>query len=304
MFASTAMRLQAILRRLRGPGLVPQLIAFIVLPLTVSLIAIPIGSLSLHAQAMRELVGARDERAVRAAAAALTEQLNHRAASIHGIALHAATAESPQQALADYAFLLPDFDGGLALLAQDGALLAARPTSETWRSRPVTELIAQTVASGELQFSPVSSDALGGPPLMVVAATTSGVTALGAYSPAALARQVGVDALAPTGPAFAWLVDGQRRVLYQVGQPSTELPITEHPGVTEALSGNGGTAYLPVAGTEHVIAYTSVPPLNWALVVEEPWEAVDSPLLRQTQAAPLILIPVLLFTLLALGFGY
>jgi two-component system sensor histidine kinase UhpB len=43
--------------------------------------------------------------------------------------------------------------------------------------------------------------------------------------------------------------------------------------------------------------------VNWALVVEEPWEMVASPLLSYTQMAPLVLVPVLLLTLFALWFG-
>jgi len=49
--------------------------------------------------------------------------------------------------------------------------------------------------------------------------------------------------------------------------------------------------------------FSPVAPLGWALVVEEPWEAVDNPLLRQTQAAPLVLVPALIVALIALGFG-
>ena len=42
---------------------------------------------------------------------------------------------------------------------------------------------------------------------------------------------------------------------------------------------------------------------RWALVTEEPWESVDTPELRLTQFAPLILLPVLVFTLVALWFS-
>jgi two-component system sensor histidine kinase UhpB len=43
--------------------------------------------------------------------------------------------------------------------------------------------------------------------------------------------------------------------------------------------------------------------VGWALALEEPWETVDTPTLRTTQLAPLVLVPVLLLTLLALWFG-
>ena len=52
-------------------GLTVQLLAITVLPLTLLLLAIVFGSVSLHEQDMRALVGERDERAVQSAAAAL-----------------------------------------------------------------------------------------------------------------------------------------------------------------------------------------------------------------------------------------
>src|SRR3990172_2925991 len=133
-------------RRLPAPGwrgLLLQLFLFIVLPLTALLVAIPLGSLTLHARAMRDLVGERDSRAARAAADSITEQLNHRAAAIRGLALRAAASASPEDVLADYDFLLPDFEGGLALFATDGTLLAASNAPEAWRDRPITQLLTQ-----------------------------------------------------------------------------------------------------------------------------------------------------------------
>ena len=48
-----------------------QLLLLIVLPLTLLLSAIAFGGLALHQRAMRQMVGERDERATRAAAAAM-----------------------------------------------------------------------------------------------------------------------------------------------------------------------------------------------------------------------------------------
>ncbi len=55
--------------RLRG--LPVQLFLFTILPLTLLLVAIAFGGLTLHQRAMRQMVGERDERATRAAAGAL-----------------------------------------------------------------------------------------------------------------------------------------------------------------------------------------------------------------------------------------
>jgi signal transduction histidine kinase len=76
-----------------------------------------------------------------------------------------------------------------------------------------------------------------------------------------------------------------------------------HPGVRAALRGEIGSHYLEAADGEHVVAFSQVQPTGWALIVEEPWASVASPALEISLAAPLVLIPALLITLVALWFG-
>jgi signal transduction histidine kinase len=64
-----------------------------------------------------------------------------------------------------------------------------------------------------------------------------------------------------------------------------------------------GFTYAPTPGGEHVIAYTPVPLAEWALILEEPWENVASPLLDISMAAPLALAPALVVALIGLWFG-
>jgi len=302
--------LRRLLSDLRWQGLTPQLFLFIVLPVTALLVAIAFGSLTLHGRAMRDLVAARDERAARAAAAALAEGLNHRGAAIRGLANQAASETASDRLLATYAFLLADFDGGLALFTPGGDLLASSNAPSAWSARPLIESLSQTNAQGEPHFSAVFVDATSGEVMLMVAATapadSSGAQApivVGAFSPAHLARQTLGPEPAPDELPFILLVDGQGQVLHQQGRRPPETDLGEHPGVDEALRGESGAMYRTVAGSEHVIAFSPIVPLDWALVIEEPWEAVDNPLLRQTQAAPLVLVPALVFALIALGFG-
>lgn len=306
-------RLATIHRLLSGlhwQGLTTQLFLFIVLPVTALLLAVAFGSLTLHGRAMRDLVAARDERAAQAAAAALAEGLNHRGAAIRGLALQAASATASDRLLATYAFLLADFDGGLALFTPGGDLLASSNAPSAWSARPVIASLSQVNAQGEPHFSAVFVDATSGEVMLMVAATapadSSGAQApivVGAFAPAHLARQTLGPEPVPDGLPFILLVDGQGQVLFQQGRRPPETDLGKHPGVDEALRGGSGAMYRTVAGSEHVIAFSPVVPLDWALVIEEPWEAVDNPLLRQTQAAPLVLVPALVFALVALGFG-
>jgi signal transduction histidine kinase len=98
-------------------------------------------------------------------------------------------------------------------------------------------------------------------------------------------------------------MDADHGLLYQIGSFSSEGAITSHPGIAEALRGESGASYVQVGKSEHVVSYSPVSPLGWALVLEEPWDTVASPILRTSQVAPLVLVPVLLLALLALWFG-
>jgi hypothetical protein len=66
----------------RGPQwqkLTFQVLGLVFLPLTILVLIVAFGSTSLHQNAMRRLVGERDERAARSVANAINTQLLHRA---------------------------------------------------------------------------------------------------------------------------------------------------------------------------------------------------------------------------------
>ncbi len=100
-----------------------QLFLLTVLPLTLLLMVIAFGGLTLHQRAMRQMVAERDERATRAAAAAIEEQVRRRQAIVSNLALHVAHVP-PATALADTANFHDDFLD-LAILDRDGAVVDA-----------------------------------------------------------------------------------------------------------------------------------------------------------------------------------
>ena len=292
----------------RIPNLPLQLFVLIVLPLTVLLLAISFGSLALHQRAMRTMVGERDERATRAAAAAITEQINHRQLAIHGVALQVAkAANDPEQTLADVTYLLPDFEGGIALFAADGTLIAASNGAEIWLARAVPERLGDFPAPSPTDtafFLPPFTDPVQGESLVLVVATVEEITAVGAFFPASLAREAMANIFGGNDQATVSLVASSGDELYQTGPLLwTELSAQNQPGVADALRGESGTTYLTINGEEHVIAFSPITPVGWALVIEEPWRTVTDPMLRTTELAPFILIPVLVIALVALWFG-
>ncbi len=284
-------------------GLTVQLLAITVLPLTLLLLLIAFGSVSLHQQDMRALVGERDERAVLSAAAVLDSELHHRAANISNLA---ALAELSQDTHSIHTTedLASDFDGGLAYLDLDGNVVASTPTSGVLErvSNHETEL-ASPSRPGPVFSSPFR-DPNSNQFYVIVSQIipSKNIIVAGAFSPERLARQTLSASYPDSSHVSLFLIDPSHQVLFANGPLAAGSIAADHPGVSEALRGESGTTFLKQGEAEHVVAYSSVAPVDWALITEEEWEMVTSPSLQITQLAPLVLVPAFLLALLALWF--
>ena len=292
-------------------GLTLQLFVLTILPLTVLLLAITLGSLAVHQNAMRALVGERDERAVQTASLAIESELRHRAAAIHALALQA--EDTPTGALKDLlsnnAYLLPDFEGGLAIFDRSGGLLAfsgdrasweaLAEDSQTWVDKAISP------AASPAYISPAFTRVGDGEMLVLVAASASsnGRIAAGVFSAQSLAERTLGGGSASPDQTGTLLIDSGGRVLYRSGDFSSGETFGSHPGVAEALRGETGTTYLRTGEGEHVVAYAPVTPVGWGIVTEESWEMLATPTLRASQVMPLALVPVLVIAVVGLWFG-
>ena len=287
-------------------GLTVQLLAITVLPLTVLLLLIAFGSVSLHQQDMRALVGERDERAVQAAAAVLASELHHRAASISNLVALAELSDNTAsiQTTDD---LASDFDGGLAYLDMDGGLITSTSsTSGLW------DQVAQNSISLASRFAsdlhPVFSAPFLDPHsnrLFVIVSQVSPVRDMivaGAFSPEKLARETLSTSYPHSTHVTIFLLAPSQQILFSSGPLAAEGIASDHPGVTEALHGESGTTYFKQVDVEHVVAYSHIVPTGWALITEEEWEMVSGPSLQLTQMAPLVIVPAFMLALFALWF--
>jgi two-component system sensor histidine kinase UhpB len=285
-------------------GLIPQFFLLIILPLTALLLVVSFGGLALHQQAMRTLVGQRDERAVRAAAHALTDQLNQRVDEIHMLAASVSGNASPEELsnlLKKNNFLLASFDGGLAFLAPGGQVLASSNNIAAWvQYKPELKDMLNPEEPPRLYFSD-SEDRTN---LMFAAApvTRNGPIAVGAFSPQALIQHTLENIFDSSEGGSAFVVTGNHRLMFSTGAQVENGDLTIHPGVDAAIQGKSGSTFMLSGNNEHVVAYSPVAPTGWALVIEEPWASLASPLLRTTEYAPLVLIPILILALVALWF--
>jgi len=293
--------------RLPPPGLVLQLFFIILLPLTLLLVGITFGSITIHQRAMRTLVGERDLRAVRIAASALSAQLENRVQELTSIDLlvSADPTQGVTATLSTVGYLMPDFDSGVAVFDPQGKLLSVGGDKQLWDSWTADvsgwqvlypQLAAQT---GKLVVSrsPGNNAMLG----LISSDLDGKYLIVGAFSIPKLAEATLSDMLPPGGQLSILLVSADSQILYKVGDLTDQS--ANHPGVAQALQNQSGTTYVKVAGDEHVTAYSPVFAAGWGLITEESWEAVATPTLRTTQIAPLVLVPTVLIMLLALYLG-
>lgn len=283
-------------------GLTVQLLAITVLPLTLLLLLIAFGSVSLHQQDMRALVGERDERAVQAASAALASELHHRASNISNLIALAELSEdtSTIQTTDD---LAADFDGGLAYLTMDGQLItSASPPSGLWNWVAQNDILSS--ASSHPTFSDPVLDPDSNRHFIIVSQTipSKNMIVAGAFSPENLSRETLASSYPDSTHVTIFLLDSSNQILYASGPLADEGIHPDHPGVAEALRGESGTTYLKKDNVEHVVAYSAIAPTGWALITEEEWEMVSSPSLQLTQMAPLVIVPAFILALVALWF--
>lgn len=290
-------------------GFTAQLLAFTILPLTLLLLVIAFGSVYLHQQDMRTLVGERDERAVQSAAAALDSELHHRMATISSMVIFAGESRDIplDKILATSSDLLSDFDGGVAFLDLESGLIASTDQSKLWNwiaQNAQTIQIASASTPGPVVSNPFVDPGSTRTFIIISAYSSSlNVIAAGAFSPELLASETLFASYPADGHAAIFLVDSSGNLLFTSGSHSTdELPL-DHPVVSEALYGESGIVYVKRNNFEHVIAYNPIPVAGWALLSDEAWENVVSPSLQVTQVAPLVLVPAFLLALVALWFG-
>lgn len=284
-------------------GLTVQLLAITVLPLTLLLLLIAFGSVALHQQDMRSLVGERDERAVQAAAAALDSELHHRSANISHLAALAQLSNDPT-AIQVTEDLISDFEGGLAYLDIGRQTVTSTGSPELWEWVAQNDVALADLSDHEPVFSAPFLDPQSNRLFVLVSQIipSQNLIVAGAFSPETLARET-LSASYPDGThVTVFLMDSSRQILFSSGPLAEEGLQPDHPGVSEALRGESGATFVRQSEVEHVVAYSSIAPAGWALITEEEWQMVTSPSLRLTQVAPLVIVPAFILALMALWF--
>lgn len=290
-------------------GLNSQLFFFVILPISVLLIAITFGSLALHQEAMRDLVAARDQRTVNSAARAMGEQLNHRASVIQSIAIRSNDGGEQEEFLSSVEFLLNDFDAGLAVISTDGSLMGYSGDIRLWGDLEDDILNLVLILAPRLKDQPYISDPFFNEDrndfysLVIFQFDKNSPITIGVFSVTKLARENLAGILSYDNQGAVILVDQNNNLLFKTGLLDVTSASIDFPGVAEALRGETGTTFFEADDGEHVVVFSPVSPTNWALVIDEPWKEIASPLLRYSESGSLILVPIVIFALVAVWFA-
>ncbi|RCK74703.1 MAG: two-component sensor histidine kinase [Anaerolineae bacterium] len=279
-----------------------QLLGVIIFPLALFVLIIALGSTWLHQREMRAMVGERDEVAVRAAAAALGSEMHYRLALVQSFALQVEQSHrSAEQLLAAFQPLLANFDLGLALYSQEGSLLAFRGDENFWKSLQVEQFRESQQSALPRVYSWRANERT--LVLFSALAESSSVLIVAGITLQRLADRVLMNALPTERETQIRLIDRQKTILYPLSGSELQIQAVQTEELERALREPSGTFYARRQGIEYVISYSSVPEVDWVLIMEEPWQAVASPILETTRIAPLVLVPLLLISLSALWFG-
>lgn len=284
-----------------------QSIAVIVLPLTLILVVVSFGSFQIHQNAMRSLVGSRDQRSVLTAAGILESEIAHRLYAIQALVglVNSNPQTQPEAILSGSQNLMEDFDIGTAFVDIDGTVIAANDQS-LWQSiQSTSEFKAMLDPVQDGSISTVFTNPLDPQPIVLVSARTDrrNMIAMGAFSPGRMIQNALQGIYPPQGQIAVYIIDPGYQILYHSGPTTLESGPLQHPGVGEAFKGQSGAIYTRVRSDEHVVAYSPIKTVSWAIITEESWEQVSSPTLRTSQIIPLVMVPALLLAILVIWFG-
>jgi signal transduction histidine kinase len=290
---------------LRWRGFTLQLFFLTILPLTILVFGVVFLSQSLHHQAMVQLVGDRNLRAVRAAADALSMQLDHKVYSLR-TAARIIEAGAPLDGDSPALDLISaEFNGGLGLYDAQNTLISSRGGGDYLQTLPVGQADFWTqVKASQPQAAVLMADTRypGGTLELVGVKLSNGRILVGGFSPEAAIQQTVVSILT-TEQARMLVVNQAGEVLYYSGDRTALGDPLGLPGVAEALNGESGVNTVASHQGDLVTAFSTIPQAGWALVLEENWEEIATPFLSTTQSAPLLLVPLLVLALVALLFG-
>lgn len=247
-----------------------QLFVFLVLPLLVLLVGIAFGSITLHQRTMRETLVEHHKRIIPGTANDLSRQLEQRQAVLQMWLEDTSLPASPDLQMLFDGGIAENKDGKVSVLSNAGVVDNA--TFQNIFNTPSNSSFVPLLVPNKVEL------------YIAIIAKVDSNSAVGLVSLHALPVAEILSSLHGKAHTFAYILDADNKILYH-----------SNPSLI------GETAAQP--DEDNIVVSASIPQTEWRLVQEENWQKELSPLMRYSQAAPLVLVPGLLLTLLLVGVG-
>lgn len=281
-------------------GTTLQWLGVILFPLGMLVLIVAVVSSWLHQRGMRQMVGERDEMVVRASAAMLDYEIYRRTVEISRLGRE--LEYQPLDELMDNFSYSQEFDAGVAQFNRDGELIGEAVNGEFWREMTENRFFFSAITHDEGQLF----DLRQGDAYILFYKTIlphQNIVLVGAATLSTIAAPVFEKILPMKEETRVFIVDDKNQILYTNMNGKASSTLVSQPAIADALAGRSGTSYFTYSGLEYVASYAPLERLGWAIIMEEPWEAVANPVIEITQIAPLVLVPLLIIALGALWFG-
>ncbi len=288
-----------------------QILVWIVFPITTILLVVTFHGIYSHQRAMRALVEDRDLALAALAAKEVEEDLVGCQSILENVRDHEVILDAQ---LIDYSPLLRGFstqlsafDRGVALLTKSGELLATRPDSTVWAARiqalkpqleQVTDGESRTILTA---FEDSPSDVVAA---FMVSGVADEVVLVGVFSLEGCGGAGVLASLGVGGQGILYLVDGDGNIVHHPDKSQVGSNIPTELGIDNAeLVEAGAGLYQDSAGRDMILARAPVGQTTWAVIVQEPWGDLLSPIMRYSMIAPIIVLIVAVGAFLIIYLG-
>jgi signal transduction histidine kinase len=280
-----------------------RMTVFILVPLTVLLVAVVVISQSIHHTAMQKLVGVRNLRAVQAASASIESELSRTSEQLIQIDTEPLKGTTNPDGVYNSEFPLGIYS--FSCSATEVKVISSPLNSVDINTQdiPIAELCQSGTENQSLRVRYVLTEIQSKQVLwLAVGMESNSIVIAGLYLNQMLDRLLAI----PLGQDnLAILVyDSDHTLRYETGERPAGDHTLYHTSILNGLQGTSGVM-LPGGGhSSHIVTYTPVTGVNWIIVMDEAWEDISNPSLDTTQWIPLILIPVVILFSIIFFLGY
>jgi signal transduction histidine kinase len=275
---------------IRFRSLLAQFTLAVIVPLALVMFGVFAVSLYAYQQVMTTLLIDRDRQLAALSAARVSETVEGHAHLLEALAssaeMRSGSAARRAAELQSQTEALRFFDAGLVIADRDGAVLTvaplgASPVGETVWQQDYFQFVRQGAAPA---ISNMAAHIRNGQNLIIVAVRI--LDGQGAFAGALLGAvylnntPLGdtVRQLALGEKGFAYVVDGNGRVMFHPDPEAIGVDFTDRPFVKSVMGGgSGGSLWRAPTGETFVAGYMPIHNTGWGLIVHEPWESVVAP---------------------------